>query len=42
MEPVQTKLGAGELADTLLAEVQEFTRGATVTDDRALIGMRNL
>ena len=42
MEPVQTKLGADELADTLLAEVQEFTRGAPVTDDHILIGMRIL
>ena len=33
-------LSAGELADRLLADVQEFTRGAAITDDRTLVVMK--
>jgi len=35
-------LKSGELADRLLAEVQEFTRGGAVTDDRTLVVMKVL
>jgi phosphoserine phosphatase RsbU/P len=33
-------LTAGELADRLLAEVQEFTAGGPITDDRTLVVMK--
>ena len=33
-------LGAGDLADRLLNEVQEFTRGGAITDDRTLVVMK--
>ena len=33
-------LSAGELADRLLAEVRDFTRGGAVTDDRTLVVMK--
>jgi phosphoserine phosphatase RsbU/P len=35
-------LPSGELADRLLAEVQDFTRGGPVTDDRTLVVMKVL
>ena len=31
---------SGELADRLLAEVQEFTDGGPITDDRTLVVMK--
>jgi len=35
-------LGAGDLADRLLDEVQRFTRGGAITDDRTLVVMKVL
>jgi sigma-B regulation protein RsbU (phosphoserine phosphatase) len=35
-------LGAGELADLMLAEVDKFTNGAPLTDDRTLVVMKVL
>ena len=33
-------LTSGELADRMLSEVQEFTRGGPITDDRTLVVMK--
>jgi sigma-B regulation protein RsbU (phosphoserine phosphatase) len=33
-------LTSDQLADRLLAEVQEFTRGMAITDDRTLVVMK--
>jgi phosphoserine phosphatase RsbU/P len=35
-----SELTSGELADRLLSEVQEFTRGGPITDDRTLVVMK--
>ncbi len=35
-----TRLSSGELADRMLEEVQEFTQGGAITDDRTLVVMK--
>ena len=35
-----THLGSGELADRMLEQVQEFTQGGAITDDRTLVVMK--